>query len=577
MINLLAAQNGTMLTLADGLMLASPWKPIVLLLPFIPWAMIVSKIFDKHAARFFLPRENWNLLHLACGVIAFAVAFAMPVEGEAAVWISFAAIVVILSADVAAFVMITNKDERVPENLRLTLDFSRYADAKKAKDAAKKQSKVELVLRASDKSTLPAPAAETPEFTVRAAAEAVYLKCLEAKGNQIDLAPSGKDNTYQVSYLVDGVRQAGETMPAADAMKMIDLWKTAAKLDVNERRKRLQADLTIERLDTKKKVRLTSIGGQTGLRLTWLIDPEGQVRRKVDQLGLLEPQFNDLTKLVNEGRGVVLLSSPLDGGRTTTFYTLVRMHDAYTQNVQTVEMEVQDALEGARQNKWDPQVEGPELSTLVRSIIRREPDVIGLAEIGDANTAKEVAKADLERVRAYVSLKADNAFQALQMWMKLVGEPADAGKAIQGIISQKLVRKLCTNCRVGYPPSADMLKKLGLPADRVKQLYKKGGQVLIKNKPEVCPLCNGSGFSGQEGIFEVFLFGDEERTAIKAGDLNALKMLLKKRNVPTIQQAAIRKAIDGITSVEEITRVTAEAAPAPAAPAPAPAAAAKKA
>jgi type II secretory ATPase GspE/PulE/Tfp pilus assembly ATPase PilB-like protein len=122
-----------------------------------------------------------------------------------------------------------------------------------------------------------------------------------------------------------------------------------------------------------------------------------------------------------------------------------------------------------------------------------------------------------------------------------------------------------------------MLKKLGLPADRVKQLYKKGGQVLIKNKPEVCPLCNGSGFSGQEGIFEVFLFGDEERTAIKAGDLNALKMLLKKRNVPTIQQAAIRKAIDGITSVEEITRVTAEAAPAPAAPAPAPAAAAKKA
>ncbi|MFZ4575404.1 MAG: ATPase, T2SS/T4P/T4SS family, partial [Phycisphaerales bacterium] len=511
MTHLLASQNGTLLTLAEGLMLSSPWKPIILLIPFLPWAWIVSRVFDKHSARFFLARENWNLLHLSAAVLAFIVAIAMPVEGAAAVWISLGAIVVILAADVGAFVLITNKDERVPEEHRLSLDFSKFAEARKVKDAAKKQAKVELVLRASDKSTLAPPAADAPEFAVRAAAESVYLKSLEARATQIDLAPTGKENQYQVSFLVDGMRQLGDAMPAADATKLIDLWKTAAKLDVNERRKRVVADLTVERADTKKKVRLTSIGGQTGLRLTWLIDPEAQVRRKVDKLGLLEPQLNDLTKLVNETRGVVLLAAPLDSGRTTTFYTIVRLHDAYTQNVQTVEIEAQDALEGARQNKWDPQTEGPEYSTLVRSIIRREPDVLGLAEINDAATAKEISKADGDRVRTYVSLKADSALGALQAWMKLIGEPADSAKGLQGVVAQKLVRKLCTNCRVGYPPSPEMLKKLGLPADRVKQLYKKGGQVLIKNKPEVCPLCNGSGYLGQEGIFEVFLFGDEER------------------------------------------------------------------
>jgi type II secretory ATPase GspE/PulE/Tfp pilus assembly ATPase PilB-like protein len=572
----LAQHLGAFLTLAEATMLSSPWKPIVLLLPFIPWAWIVSKIFDKHAARFYLPREQWNAGHLIAGCVALGAAVALPVEGEAGIWAAFGLVLLILGADIAIFVLVTNKDERVPESGRLTLDFSKYAEARKAKDAAKKQSKVELVLRAADKSVLAPPAADAPDFAVRTAAETAYLKALEARASQIDLLPTGKDNSYVVSYLVDGVRQNGDVLPGPDAIKIIDMWKTAAKLDTNERRKRQQADLTVERADTKKKVRLTSIGGQTGLRLTWLIDPEGQVRRKFDQLGLLEPQFAELTKMVTEGRGIILLGGGPDGGRTTTFYTVLRMHDAYTQNVQTVELEVQDSIEGGKQNKWDPQAEGPEYSTLVRSILRRDPDVLGISELPDANTAKEIVRTDVDRVRIYVSMRAENALQAVQSWAKLHGEPEAASKGLQGVVCQKLVRKLCTNCRVAYPPSPEMLKKMGLPADRVKQLFKKGGQVLIKNKPETCPVCQGVGYQGQEGIFEIFPLGDEERAAVSSGDLNGLRMLLRKKNYPTLQQAAIKKALDGVTSVEEIMRVTAEAQPAPAPAAPA-AAAPKKA
>jgi type II secretory ATPase GspE/PulE/Tfp pilus assembly ATPase PilB-like protein len=278
----------------------------------------------------------------------------------------------------------------------------------------------------------------------------------------------------------------------------------------------------------------------------------------------------------------VLVAAPADGGRTTTFYTVIRMHDAYTSNVQTIEMDPQATLEGVKQNKFDQYAEGPEYGTTVRSLLRRDPDVLGVAELPDANTAKEAAKADFDRCRIYVCVKADNAQQALQGWVKLVGDPELAAKGLRGVISQKLLRKLCNNCKAGYAPTPDMLKKLGLPEGGVKQLFKKGGQVMVKDKVQTCPACDGGGYFGQEGAFEVVTLTDGDRSLIKAGDWNGLKLELRKRKVPTLQQAALRKAVDGITSVEEVIRVTTEqAAPAPApaaapAAAPAPAAVAKK-
>jgi type II secretory ATPase GspE/PulE/Tfp pilus assembly ATPase PilB-like protein len=302
----------------------------------------------------------------------------------------------------------------------------------------------------------------------------------------------------------------------------------------------------------------------------------------VEALGLIEPpQLTELKEMVADGQGTVLLAGMPDSGRTTTMYTIVKMHDAYTKNVQTVELEVQDSIEGARQTKWDPQAEGSDHSTLIRSIIRRDPDVVAIAEMLDAATAKESARAEIDRTRVYMGIKADSAINAIDQWVRAVGDVEAAAKPLHGVLAQKLVRKLCTNCRMAYQPSPDMLKKLGLPADRVKQLFKKGGQVLIKNKPEVCPVCNGVGYVGQEGVFEVYRIGEAERAAIKGKDMSALKAEWRKRNLISISQAALRKALDGVTSVEEVMRITADAtpkteggtagAPKTAAPAPAPA------
>ncbi len=564
--------HAVMWTLGDAVWLVSAWKPILLLIPFVPWAIVVSKIFDKHAAQFYLPRENWNLVHLCVGLLAFGVGLAMPMKSEGAFWAGFGAVVLILVADLAAFMLITNRDDRVPESKRLSLDFSKLGK-KEEKGQTAKAGKVMLTIKSPDKSVVAAPNAETPEYALRTAAEGVYLQAIAQRASQVDFMPVPNSNppSYQASMLVDGVRGNAKTLAAADAVRLMDFWKSCAKLDVADRRKKLSGDVVVEQDGSKKKVRVQSSGSSAGMRVTLLFEPESAVKRKGEALGMLEPQMEELKKLTATETGIVLLAAPLDGGRTTTLYSILRMHDAYTRNIQTVEVEIQDTLEGVRQNAWEQTPDGPEYSTLVRSILRRDPDVVGVADLPDANTAKEISKADKDRTRIYVSLRADNAFQALGGWLKAVGEADAATKGLQAVIAQKLIRKLCTNCKVEYAPTPEMVKKLGLPADRVKKLCKKGGQVLIKNKPEVCPVCGGVGYVGQEGVFEVFPFGDADRSLLAKGNLDAVKTEMRKRNLPTIAQAALMKAVDGVTSVEELLRVTTEGQAPPAAQPAAPA------
>jgi type II secretory ATPase GspE/PulE/Tfp pilus assembly ATPase PilB-like protein len=577
------------LTLAqNGLFLVSIWKPLLLLIPIVGWAWIIAKIYDKHAAQFFLPRRKWNTLHMGMGMLALAAGLGIGVligASEGAFWAGFGAVLVILATDVVIYAVVANKDERVPDKFKIRLNMATIFGERPKKVDTKGQAKVALAIKGMDEKgkytiVVTPPQAETPEYEVRTAAEQAWIAAGVSRATQFDIGPAGKDGQYGVSYLVDGVRQAGEVMPAANAARIMDFWKAAARLDVADRRRKQTGNVQVSQGSMSRVARVTSIGAQGGMRLTVLFDPETSVQRKPEDLGLLEPQLVELKNIIAEGKGVVLLAAPPDGGRTTTLYTITRMHDAYTTNVQTCEIDPQSALEGVRTNVWDPQKQGAEgaagaeFSTTVRSILRRDPDVVSVGELPDANTAKEISKADHERTRVYVSLRAADALMAIQMYVKAVGDTKLAADSLHGVVAQRLVRKLCSNCRVAYPPTPDMLKKMGIPEGKVQQLYRKGGQVLIKNRPETCPVCNGGGYFGQEGLFEVYSIGPEERSLIAQGNFQGLRAALRKRQLPSIQQVALRKAVDGTTSVEEVMRVTAEgkteggqAAPAAAAPA----------
>lgn len=563
---------------SQALVLVSPWKPLVLLALFGAWAWVVSTVYDKHAARFRLARERWNLIHLIVGLVALVVAVGIPWAHPAAFFVGLTAASAILVIDLYAYAYVANKDERVPESQRIRLDaLTKLSNARSERSKSKGKIEPKLKIIAQDKSVLPPPAADTPEAEVRVAAEAVYLRAMAARASSIEVRPSGKDQSYLPVLTVDGLQTPGEPLPPQAALAIIDLWKLGAKLDVADRRRKLQGTLDVEHAGARHRVRVTSVGVAGGMRLSMLIDPDGQVRRDPAKLGLTDEQFKELRAIVDDPkRGVVLLTTPPDGGRTTLTYSVVQMHDAYTQRVEVLEVDQQLSIEGVRHTAFDPLAEGADFGTTARSLLRRDPDVLAVAELPDANTAKEIAKADTERSRVYVCFRAASALEAIDSWIKAVGDPKQAARNLRGVVNGRLLRKLCTNCRVEYAPSAEMIKKLGVADPKAStKLFKKGGQVLIKNKPEVCPICGGVGYAGQEGIFEVYALGDEERALVESGNLSAIKAALRKKPLPTLQAAGVSKLLQGVTSLEEFTRVTAPPAgpqAAPAGPAPTPAA-----
>lgn len=548
------------LTLAQTAVLVSWWKALLIVPPFLGWAWVVSSVLDKHASRFYLGAARWGAIHLSVGLVALAVVLLMPIPAWWGFLVGYALLLALLAGDIVAFAAITNKDEKVPEQHRLRLDFSKLAEAREAKEAAKLAGSVTLKIKTASGNTLPPPEQETPAFEIRSLAEQMFIRAQSMGAQRLDLIAGGKEGQSGSSFVVDGVRQAGDPLTPQQAIAVIDFWKSVAELDQKDRRKRQIGECKIASGEVSVPVRVVTQGQSGGVRLSLIFDPAKAVVRPLEDLGLLPQQRELLDTLGTDEGGLVLLAAPSGHGRTTTLYSVLRLHDAYTENVQTLELEPQASLEGIRQEVYRPG-EAAEFAIRLRTLLRRDPDVVAVAELPDVETAKEAAAGDLSRSRVYLSVKAEDALTAVQLYVKAHGDPEKSSAVLRGVVAQKLARKLCENCRVPYQPPAAMLQKLGLPEGKVKQLFKKGGQVLIRNKPEVCPICQGIGYRGQIGLFEVFPVGEEERALIAAQDWSGLRAAWRRQQHPTIQQAALRRAVEGVTSVEEVTRVTSQKKP----------------
>lgn len=549
--------DSAVLLMADAVTLVSFWKPVFFLLPLAAWGWFVSSKMDKHANRFHLPRKQWNLVHLFVGLVALLLGFFMPVPGIAGFFAGLFAMILILGADILIFVNLHNRDERVPEDHKLKLDFSEMAERRAEKAAAKEAGTVELKIVNAEKATAPVPEKETAEYEIRARAETTMIQAVDMRASKYEIVPLGGDGGYAITATVDGVKQGLEKMPAPDAVRIIDFWKAAAGLDVQDRRKPQRSEMTVSRGDIwHHQVRLDTKGGPSGPTLVMTFNPAKAVTRKFEDVGLFDSQQKALEEIRTPKGGLVLVAAPRGHGLTTLLYAVIGRHDPYTSIVQTVEYDVQAPIEGVMQNKFNAQGDA-EYPTTVRSILRRDPDVVGVTDFNEPETAKEVVRADLARSKVYLAVRTDGSLNAIQTLVKHQGSAAECADALTGVIAQKLARRLCTNCRVAYTPDPNLLKKLGLPADKVKQLFKKGGQVLIKNKPEVCPMCQGAGYFGQVAFHEVYPIGESEKAMIREQNWNGLRGEFRKRNLPSIQQAGLQRVVMGDTSLEEFSRVTA--------------------
>jgi type II secretory ATPase GspE/PulE/Tfp pilus assembly ATPase PilB-like protein len=337
--------------------------------------------------------------------------------------------------------------------------------------------------------------------------------------------------------------------------------KDLAGLDVQDRRRPQGGDCSLRGPAGATELHVETTGSSNAQLLRVDFDRAKRLHKPFDGLGLLGPQMEVLSALAEpqDRHGIVLLGSPAGHGLSTTSYSLLARHDAFTSNIKSLERDVQVRLDGVDQIRFDPNNPDVDYATHLQSILRRDPDIVLTAELPDSETAAVAAEPGMQGPLIYIPQRAGSIPEQIRQWVKCVGEVKPAMKPLRAVMNQRLIRTLCPNCRQAYQPSAEQLRKMGVPggAGRVKELYRASGKIQVKNKIESCPVCGGSGYLGQTGIFEVLPVDDEVRKLLVASDLKGAMAQARRSKMIYMQEAAIAKVLSGETSLEEVIRVTA--------------------
>ena len=398
------------------------------------------------------------------------------------------------------------------------------------------------------------PQKDNPQIETYLLADEIIATAMDNRASRIELKLSS--NGCQGVYFVDGIATKLETLSPDNGAKVLAFFKETAGADANDVRRRQTGEFSVSGEAGHAHLDLTASGSSSSHTIRLDFDRKESVLRDWDSIGLLPKQRELLNQLTRESNrhGIVLIGGEKQSGVTTTGYAILGQHDSYLSNIVTLEKEVIAVLEGITHNA-EGDIYG-DYATQLQTIIRRDPEVILATNVTDAEVAKIAVKVGKDGPLIYVSMPATSLQELVSKWAGMVADPKKSFESLQAIVYQKLARRLCENCRVAYKPSPDLAKQ-GLPIDTVDQLYRKGGQVEFKNKVISCPVCKGSGYMGQVGIFATMFLDKETRKHLFAGDLKAaMAHARRNKSMIRLQEAAWQKVADGETSLEEFGRVS---------------------
>lgn len=551
----------------ENAMLLSPVKPILTLATFLPWAWLVSSKLDKDAAYFHLNRPAWNGWFMAGAVAAAASMLLIPIY-----WIGWPVGILLLLAPILAYWKVRNA--AVPENRRfyITSDTIGQWLESRRKSAATRGALITFVDSAGKRRDVPLK--EEPLFPTHLLAEDLLGPAIDSRASRIELSPG--QSGFVVTQTIDGVKYRRDPVAADAGNALIDYFKSLAGLDVQNRRRRQVGKLKMEGPPGLHEIHVTTAGSSAGQEMRIEIDRSKRMDIPFDALGFLKPQMESLARFVEpvERHGIILIGAPPGNGLTTLGYSLIGRHDAYTTNIKTLEREIMLRRDGVDHTQFDADNPDLDFATNLQSILRRDPDVVLISDIMDKDTARVAAEPGNDGPLIYVPQRLPGVKEQVVDWVKRVGDLNKAVRALLAVINGRLVRTLCPNCKQGFRPAPDQLKKLGLPAT-VAQLFKAGGKVQVKNKIENCPVCQGTGYFGQVGVYEVMVLDQQARKMIAGNDLQGAYTHCRRNKMIFLQEAALQKVVEGVTSLEELARVITppKQGPPPASPQPQPVAA----
>jgi len=374
----------------------------------------------------------------------------------------------------------------------------------------------------------------------------VLLQAIRDKASDIHFEPF--EDEFKMRYRIDGVLYEMIPPPQHIAVAVGSRIKVMANLDIAERRLpqdgRIPLVVQGQQVDLRVSVLPTMFGESVVLRVL----DRSQVQLDLDRLGMRSQERATFRQLISKPNGIVIVTGPTGSGKTTTLYSALSELNTIDRKLITTEDPVEYDIDGIIQCQMHSEI-GLTFASSLRSILRQDPDIVLVGEIRDLETAEISIQASLTGHLVFSTLHTNDSSSSVARLLDLGLEPFLITATMEGIVGQRLVRKICTNCKAQFQPTEEMLMELELtPEDTAgrKFYYGKG-----------CDYCNNTGYSGRMGIFEIMVFDENIRDAImERASSNVLRDLAIKNGMSTMREAGITAIYDGQTTIEEVVKET---------------------
>lgn len=355
------------------------------------------------------------------------------------------------------------------------------------------------------------------------------------------------EKTMSIRFRVDGVLRPVVQPNKKLAALLISRIKIMAKLDIAEKRLPQDGRITLKIGNRNVDVRVSTLPSQHGERVVLRLLDKSSLRLSIDRLDMSEEDTRALRHLIALPHGIILVTGPTGSGKSTTLYALLSALNSPERNVLTVEDPIEYELEGIGQTQVNSRVD-MSFARGLRAILRQDPDVVMVGEIRDAETAQIAVQASLTGHLVLSTLHTNSASGAVTRLRDMGTESFLLSSSLVGVIAQRLVRRLCSQCKTPHPPTQQQDQLLNAEGIRATQLWQAIG----------CPACRQSGYQGRLAIHELLVMTPEIREAIHA-ELNEQQLeQLQRQNHRSLLANGLRAAAQGLTSIEEVLRVTSE-------------------
>jgi general secretion pathway protein E len=416
---------------------------------------------------------------------------------------------------------------------------------------------VEGIDTGADAGRLTGMGIEEPEDLIDARDEEPIKRLLNnilyqaAKNNASDVHVEANPAELIVRFRVDGILQQVSVLPKAIQLPLINRIKIMSRLDIAQRGLPQDGRTLILIAGRKIDIRVSTLPTVHGEKAVLRLLYQDQEMFDLRQLGMPEDIYAEWRKLIRQTGGILLVSGPTGSGKTTTLYASLTEIDRHANNIMTIEDPVEYKIAGYVQTEVNPKL-GLTFANALRSVLRQDPDVIMVGEMRDHETAVIAIQAALTGHTVFSTIHTNDAPSTVTRLVDMGVEPYLVSSTVMGVLAQRLLRRVCSECKTAVDPDPALLLELGLPDKEVRSLNK-------IYKGTGCGHCRGTGYAGRVGLYELLQMTDPvKHVLLRTNEANEIRDAAQKDGMKSMRRYGLDLVKSGMTTVEELVQVTRE-------------------